>query len=121
MSPVFIESVGLAAPGLPTWKEGRAILRGEAAYLHAPLASPASAMLPANERRRATPAVRLAFQAAEDAMRGTTLPASGLATVFASSDADLAIIHSNDHPRCKIGDERLFRQERRSIGERLDE
>jgi hypothetical protein len=93
VSRVFIEAVGLAAPGLPTWQEGRAILRGEAAYLHAPLASPASAMLPANERRRATPAVRLAFQAAEDAMRGTTLPASGLATVFASSDADLAIIH----------------------------
>lgn len=50
-------------------------------------------MLPLNERRRATPAVRLAFQAAEDAMQSTVLPASSLATVFASSDADLAIIH----------------------------
>ena len=93
MNTVFIEAVGLAAPGLPTWQEARATLRGETAYLQTPLASQPSAMLPANERRRATPAVRLAFQAAEDAMRGTSLPASGLASVFASSDADLAIIH----------------------------
>jgi hypothetical protein len=50
-------------------------------------------MLPPNERRRATPSIRLAFQAAEDAMKGTELQASSLATVFASSDADLAIIH----------------------------
>lgn len=49
-------------------------------------------MLPLNERRRATPAIKLAFQAAEDAMQSAP-PASGLATVFASSDADLAIIH----------------------------
>ena len=93
MTAVYVEAAGLAAPGLCGWKEARATLRGEVPYLPTPLTSQASAMLPANERRRATPAVRLAFQAAEDAMQGTTLPASGLATVFASSDADLAIIH----------------------------
>jgi len=93
VTAVYVEAAGLAAPGLPSWREGRETLRGEAAYLPTPLPSRASAMLPANERRRATPAVRLAFQAAEDAMQGTLLPASGLATVFASSDADLAIIH----------------------------
>ena len=90
---VFLEAIGFAAPGMPTWQSARAVLRGEAAYEYAPLAPHTPTMLPVNERRRATPAVRLAFQAAEDAIQGTTLPASGFASVFASSDADLAIIH----------------------------
>jgi hypothetical protein len=91
MNPVFIESVGLAAPGLPSWQEGRATLRGESALVPAPLSPHTPTLLPLNERRRATPAVKLAFRAAEDAMQGTS--AASLATVFASSDADLAIIH----------------------------
>jgi len=93
LNTVFIESVGLAAPGLPSWQEGRATLRGETALVPAPLSPHTPTMLPLNERRRATPTVRLAFRAAEDAMQGTALPAASLATVFASSDADLAIIH----------------------------
>jgi hypothetical protein len=93
MNAVFIEAVGLAAPGLPSWREGLATLRGEHPFVSAPLSPLAPATLPLNERRRATPAIRLAFQAAEDAMQSTALAASGLATVFTSSDADLAIIH----------------------------
>lgn len=91
--PIFIEAVGLAAPGLPSWRHGSSALRGEQPYEGAPLPPHTPALLPANERRRATPAIRLAFQAAEDAMQGTSLPAANLATVFASSDADLGIIH----------------------------
>jgi len=93
MAPVFIEAVGLAAPGLSSWSNGAGVLRGEAPYRHEPLVTPVPQLLPVNERRRATPAIKLAFQAAEDAMLTSTLPASALATVFASSDADLAIIH----------------------------
>jgi hypothetical protein len=93
LKAVFIEAAGLAAPGLPSWREGAATLRGEQAFVETPLPPHTPAMLPLNERRRATPAIKLAFQAAEDAMQSAVLPASGLATVFASSDADLAIIH----------------------------
>ncbi|HMN44790.1 MAG TPA: beta-ketoacyl synthase chain length factor [Povalibacter sp.] len=91
--PIFIEAVGLAAPGLPSWQQARAALRGEQPCENTPLPPHTPALLPANERRRATPAIRLAFQAAEDAMQGTSIPAANLATVFASSDADLGIIH----------------------------
>ena len=93
MTPVFLEAVGLAAPGLPSWTQGRATLRGETAFAAEPLSPHTPAMLPLNEHRRATPVVRLAFRAAEDALQGTALPAANLATVFASSDADQAIIH----------------------------
>lgn len=93
MNPVFVQAVGLAAPGLESWSDAVPVLRGEQPYAAAPLAPHTPSLLPPNERRRATPAVKLAFQAAEDAMRGTQLPPAELATVFASSDADLNIIH----------------------------
>lgn len=93
MNAVFIESVGLAAPGLPSWQEGRATLGGARPYVNAPLPPHSPSMLPLNERRRATPAIRLAFQAAEDATKTSSVPAASLVSVFASSDAELAIIH----------------------------
>jgi hypothetical protein len=93
MTVVYLEAVGLAAPGLPSWSAARAVLRGETPFDPQPLAAHVPATLPVNERRRATAAIKLAFQAAEDAMQCSSLAAAGLATVFASSDADLAIIH----------------------------
>jgi len=90
---VFIESVGIAAPGLASWSAAQGILRGDSPYVPSTLPPHAPALLPANERRRATPTVRIAFQAAEDAIQGTSIAAAQLATVFASSDADLNIIH----------------------------
>lgn len=93
MNPVYLQAVGLAAPGLAGWEHARAVLRGDEPHVATPMAAHTPSLLPANERRRATPAVRLAFQAAEDAMRPCALPAAQLATVFASSDADLTIIH----------------------------
>jgi hypothetical protein len=90
---VHLRAIGLAAPGLPSWQAVRRVLRGEASFEYAALASHTPELLPMNERRRATPAVRLAFQAAEDAVRGAGDSARDYATVFASSDADLGIIH----------------------------
>ena len=93
MNRVYVRSIGFAAPGMADWRTARAVLRGEAPLDSTPLVPHAPALLPVNERRRATPAVRLAFQAAEDAIQNAATAAAGYATVFASSDADLAIIH----------------------------
>lgn len=93
MRPVYLQAIGVALPGLAGWQQARAVLRGETPFVNAPPAPHAPAMLPPNERRRATPAIRLAFQAAEDAMKTCALPPADLATVFATSDADLAVIH----------------------------
>jgi hypothetical protein len=97
VQPVFVEAVGLAAPGLACWKDGRAVLAGAAPYQPAELAPYAPALLPPNERRRATQIVRLAFRCSEDALAGTPLPAAGLATVFASSDGDTEVMHRINH------------------------
>lgn len=91
MITVSVLSVGLSAPGLPTWAEGAAVLRGERPYLPETLAPFAPDLLPPNERRRATASVRQAFRAGEEAIAGRD--ASALATVFTSSDGDLNILH----------------------------
>ena len=93
IAPVWLESVGVAAPGLANWETARAVLSGAEQYVPSELPPHAPQLLPPNERRRATQTVRIAFQAAEDAVRTSSIAASALSTVFASSDADLNIIH----------------------------
>jgi hypothetical protein len=92
-APVWVEAVGIAAPGLPSWAAARDVLCGATPYVPTELPPHAPQLLPPNERRRASPTVRIAFQAAEDAVHGTSISPADLATVFASSDADLNIIH----------------------------
>jgi hypothetical protein len=49
------------------------------------------ALLPPNERRRASPTVRIAFRVAEAATQASSVAAADLALVFASADGDLHI------------------------------
>ncbi|MET0225162.1 MAG: beta-ketoacyl synthase chain length factor [Dokdonella sp.] len=93
MSGCFIRSAGLAAPGLAGWDASLDVLRGVAPYVAIAEAPYAPALLPPNERRRATASVRQAFRAAEDAVNGSGGDARELTSVFASSDADMAVLH----------------------------
>jgi hypothetical protein len=87
-----IKSVGIAAPGLAGWAAAMPVLTGASAYLPADEPAYAPALLPPNERRRATAAVRQAFRAAEDAI-GTHADPKALASVFASSDGDMMVLN----------------------------
>jgi hypothetical protein len=93
VSACFIRSAGIAAPGLAGWAASHDILRGAAPYVALAETPYAPALLPPNERRRATAAVRQAFRAAEDAVSVAGVEARELASVFASSDADMAVLH----------------------------
>jgi hypothetical protein len=93
MTRCVIKSVGLAAPGLAGWSASVPVLAGAAAYVASAETPYAPTLLPPNERRRATPSVRLAFRAAEDAVAALGADARELASVFASSDADMAVLH----------------------------
>ena len=92
MIKVYINAVGLVAPGLEGWVKGRQVLTGELPYLPQPLERYKPQLLPANERRRATEVVRLAFRACEDAIDHCSLDPATLAGVFASSGGDYPII-----------------------------
>lgn len=87
----YIEAIGCAAPGLPDWQTAQAVLRGEQAYAAGELPVYQPTLLPPNERRRASPTVRMAFRVAEAAIQDSSMAASELATVFASADGDLNI------------------------------
>ena len=93
MKPLYIESVGVCAPGLTNWQQAIPVLRGEQAYEASDPGLYQPQLLPPNERRRATAAVRLAFRVAEDAMSGTAFAPHELASVFASSEGDTGILH----------------------------
>lgn len=92
MKPVFIESIGLVAEGLPSWPEGSKVLRGEEAFAPEPIARYKPALLPPNERRRATDMIRLAFKVCEEATEASPEHRATLATVFSSSGGDYYVL-----------------------------
>lgn len=90
---VFVESLGVLAPGLQDWEAAKSVLLGEQPFGAAPLAPLAPASLPPAERRRSSPPVRLAIAAAEQAMQRTSLAPHAMAMVFSSSEAAGVITH----------------------------
>ncbi len=92
-----LAAVGVLGPGLPDWDATRAVIRGERAYEHAPLAMPVAQRLPPAERRRVGTSVRMAIAVATQAFGATSIPTATTATVFASSGAD----GENCHALCE--------------------
>jgi len=82
---VYASGVGLCAPGLPDWPTGRAVLAGTRAYRRDEAPRFDRIDLPRNEARRATPTVRLALQAAGEALAAAGLEAARCGAVFACS------------------------------------
>ena len=89
---VFVESVGILAPGLAGWAASRAVLAGAAPYRAAELSLPNLDVLPAVERRRTGLPVKLAIAVGQDALAGSVRSAAELATVFTSSGGDGEVI-----------------------------
>ena len=90
---VFVEAVGVLAPGLQDWAAAKSVLAGEKPFVAAPLESVAPTSLPAAERRRSSPTVRLAIAAAEQAIRGSSVAPHEMAMVFSSFEAAGVITH----------------------------
>jgi len=91
MNSVYLQSLGVVAPGLDDWPACRDVMTGQRQYRPAPIARFNAETLPPNERRRITPTIRIAMQAATEAMQGSTFAADSIATVFVTSNGDLAI------------------------------
>jgi hypothetical protein len=93
VKPIYIESIGVLAPGLAGWAQTRAILAGEAPYAPTPLAPLKPARLAPDVRRRTTDHIRIAIEVATEATQALGDGARELTSVFASSDSDGAITH----------------------------
>jgi len=79
-------------PGFEDWAHCRAVLSAKAPYEPKELPKLVPALLSGNERRRATPTIKLALSMAEQAIAGLDVEPDTLSSVFASSDGDLRIV-----------------------------
>lgn len=86
--PLWVAGIGLVASGLPSWDAARPVLAGDAPWVHAEASLPAPVILAKNERRRASPTIRLALEASQQAVAASGFPAAELANVFGTSTAD---------------------------------
>ena len=94
---IGVVGIGLVGPGLASWRDSRAILRGDAAWHEVPTVLAPPSRLPPAERRRAGPSIRLAMAVADEAVAASGLDPSQLATVFAASGGE----GSNCHALCE--------------------
>lgn len=91
MMRLSIEAVSVVAPGLAGWENSRAILAGQSAYRPEPVPAFSPDILPPNERRRITPTIRIALQAAAAALQDSGVAPHETVTVFASESGDLDV------------------------------
>lgn len=89
----FVQGVGLLAPGLEGFAASRETLAGARPYTLSKIAAPSPQILPPVERRRTAETVRYALSVADEALRMSGAPAADIASVFASSGGDGAILH----------------------------
>lgn len=94
MRGVYLDGVGLMAPGLAGWQDSLAVLSGHREYRETALPALTGNLLPANLRRRTPLTTRLALQAAQDAVAQAGTETSGLCSVFASSGGDSDVVHA---------------------------
>lgn len=80
-----VSGVGVAGPGLDDWASARAVLRGEAQWHEADTVIRPPDVLDARERRRTSPAMRLALNVALAACRDGGVDPAGVSTVFSSA------------------------------------
>lgn len=93
MRPVYIEGIGVYAPGLRGWTDAAAVLSGHSAYAPAPLPPLKPALLAPDVRRRTSEYIRLAVEVAGEATRMAGTDAKELASVFATAESDGGITH----------------------------
>jgi Beta-ketoacyl synthase, N-terminal domain len=93
MMRVFVDGIGVVAPGLNGWAASVPILSGNTEYAAAPLAIPVLEILPPAERRRTPIVVKLAIAAGCEALANAGQPAAETASVFTSSGGDGDVIH----------------------------
>ncbi len=92
MISIYVESIGLIAPGLTEWAQAIPVLRGEVPYAWQEVSTTAPAILAAAERRRCIASARLALNTAHQALQQAPDASRQPACVFASSDGDSQVI-----------------------------
>ncbi len=93
MMRVYVAGIGVLGPGFEGWAKSAPILQGQVPYIAEPLKLDAPEILSGRERRRSGPTIRLALNAAQEAVGQAGIPAPELAAVFGSSAGNSMEIH----------------------------
>ncbi len=80
-----VAGIAVLGAGFGSWAETRAILTGAQTWQAQPLVPPKAMVLPPNERRRASPLVRLALGVAQAACDDAGLSGADMDCVMARS------------------------------------
>ncbi|MEZ0210131.1 MAG: beta-ketoacyl synthase chain length factor [Methylophilus sp.] len=91
---VYIDGIGLIAPGLNDWPSARQVLAGLQPYHSAKTVIPTPELLPAAERRRASDIVKLTLATSLEAMSQAGVEGKSLPSVFSFSNGDGVNCHS---------------------------
>ena len=83
---------GLLAPGLTGWNDGCHLLRGNAGFEMGEVIAPVPTTLTPRERRRASPAVRLALAVAAEAADNAKVDPKDLPSVFGWAHGDGVVV-----------------------------
>jgi len=90
---VHLKGIAATAPGFENWDTLRNHFSTGAGLDPDYLPRPQGTILPATERRRASPTVKLAVEVAQGALEKSGLKAEDVAVVFASANGDTNTIH----------------------------
>ena len=93
MMRVFVEGIGILAPGLEGWPSTREVLANTRPFEPRPVSAPPVGLLPPAERRRAGLTVRLAMAVGIEALGQAQRAPQEMPMVFATSGGDGETIH----------------------------
>ena len=93
MTTVYLDGIGIEAPGLRTWNQAAPILREESLFHFEKNTLPVAHMIPENERRRAGDTIHLAVHVANEAVNNAKVNPQSLVNVFSSFRGALKIVH----------------------------
>jgi hypothetical protein len=102
ITPVYLNDFQIIGPGFSDTQQVKSILSGTKNWQSTEMEKMVADCLPANERRRTTPIIKLAIQLAQQTVKqGDELISP--ATVFASSDGDFSIVDNICSALCEPG------------------
>jgi hypothetical protein len=93
MTTVYLDGIGIEAPGLSTWKKSVSVMRGESLYRFEKKTLPVATLIPENERRRAGDTIHLAVHVTNEAVNNAGVNPQSLINVFSSFRGALKIVH----------------------------
>jgi len=93
MKTVYLDGIGIEAPGLSSWDQAALILRGESPYQFEKNAQPVATLIPKNERRRASETIHLAVHVADNAVNHAKVNPQSLINIFSSYRGALKIVN----------------------------